>query len=185
MNRVGVVAAVLFSLLMSAGCSVQTGSQRLDSADGQVGRLRLLRVAVDSPGPGGSIHVAGNSAALLLTIANFGGTEDVLTAASASVARQVVLRDGGAAAQPSLQVPVPASGATILDDVTGLHLELSGLWQTLRGGSRILVEFEFRDAGSVTIQVPVRRYTDVPVDRVPQPDIDRDDRTAPVPDRRP
>jgi copper(I)-binding protein len=167
MNRVGVFAAVLLSVLVSAGCSVQTGSPRPDSVNGEVGRLRLLRVAVDSPGPAGSIHVAGNSAALLLTIANFGGAEDVLTGASAGVARQVVLRDGDAAAQSNLQTAVPASGAAVLSDVTGPHLELSGLLRTLRAGSRVLVTFQFRDAGSVTIQVPVRTYTDVPVDRRP------------------
>ncbi len=184
MNRVGAVVAILLSLLVSAGCSAPTGPRQPDSVDGQVGRLWLLRVAVDSPGPRGSTHVAGDSAALLLTIANFGGSGDVLTAASANVARRVVLRDGDAAGQSPLQVAVPASGAAILDDVTGLHLELSGLWQTVRGGSRILVTFEFRDAGSVTIRVPVRRYTDVPVDRISPPDGDRVAGTT-QPDRRP
>jgi copper(I)-binding protein len=158
---------LLVSLLASAGCSVQTPSQGQDGVDGEVGRLRLLQVAVDSPGPRGSVHVAGNRAALLLTIANFGGSEDLLTGVSASVARQIVLRDGDSDEERTpLQVTVPASGAAMLDDVSGLHLELSGLWQTVRAGSRILVEFQFRDAGSVTLQVPVRRYTDVPVDRI-------------------
>ncbi|GIJ55570.1 copper chaperone PCu(A)C [Virgisporangium aurantiacum] len=185
MNRVGVFAAILLSLLGSAGCSAQAGSQQVDSVDGQVGPLRLLRVAVDSPGPRGSIHVAGNSAALLLTIANFGGAEDVLTAASTDVAREVVLRDGDAAARSPLQMAVPASGAAVLHDVTGPHLELSGLRRPLRGGSSVVVTFQFRDAGLVTIRVPVRSYTDVPVDRISQPDGDRDARTAPPPDRRP
>jgi copper(I)-binding protein len=169
MKRVGVVAAILCSLLASAGCVVTTGSADPDSADGQVGRLQLLRVAVESPGARGSTHVAGNSAALLLTIANFGETEDVLTAVSTNAARQVVLRDGDAAAQSRLQVAVPASGAAVLDEVAGPHLELSGLWEPLRGGSSVLVSFEFRDAGSGTMRVPIRRYTDVPVDRVPPP----------------
>lgn len=171
MKRLGVVE-ILIALLASAGCVVQTttvAAPDTGGADAEVGRLRLNRVAVESPGPPGSIHVAGNSAALLVTIANFGDAPDVLTGVAGNAARRVVLRDGDTVQAPPLQVTVPASGAAVLDDVTGVHLELADLWEPLRGGSRILVTFEFRDAGPVTVQVPVRRYTDVPVDRVPPP----------------
>jgi copper(I)-binding protein len=167
MKRLGVVVLLL---LASAGCVVQSGSPATDSMDGEVGRLRLNRVAVESPGARGSTHVAGDSAALLLTIANFGAAGDVLTGVSSNAARQVVLRDGDGEAQPAFQVDVPASGAAMLDEVTGPHLELSGLWETLAAGSRVLVTFEFRDAGAVTMRVPVRRYTDVPVDRIAPPE---------------
>ena len=185
MKRVGVVAAVVFGLLVSAGCTAQPRSRVVDSVDGQVGRLRLLRVAVDSPGPGGSTHIAGNSAALLLTVANFGEAEDVLVAATASAARQIDFRDGDEVRQSPLEVAVPAGGAAVLGEVTGPHLELSGLRSTLRGGSHVLVTFVFRDAGSVLMRVPVRSYTDIPVDRIPQPDGQPAAGTPPPPDRRP
>lgn len=184
MKRVGVVAAVLLCLLGSAGCTAQPRSRAVDSVDGQVGRLRLLRVAIDAPGPSGSIHIAGSNAALVLTIANFGEAEDALVAATATVAGQIVLRDGDAVTPAPLQLAVPAGGAAVLGEVTGPHLELSGLRASLRSGSQVLVTFVFRDAGSVLLQVPVRSYTDVPVDRVPPPDGQPAAGTPPPPDRR-
>jgi copper(I)-binding protein len=49
-------------------------------------QLRLLSVAIASPGARGGMHLTGDSAALLLTIANDGKAEDVLTGARADVA---------------------------------------------------------------------------------------------------
>src|SRR3954469_8263913 len=100
MNRIGVVGTLLLALLLLVGCgTAQTGSPNLDrsrigldSVDGRGGQLRLLSVSVASPGGRGSIHIAGDDAALLLTIANDGEADDVLTGASADVARQVVSR---------------------------------------------------------------------------------------------
>jgi copper(I)-binding protein len=177
MTRIGVVAAILLTLLALAGCaSSQAGSANLDrarigldSVDGQVGGLRLLSVAVASPGPRGSIHLAADSAALLLTIANDGEADDVLTGVSADVAEQVVLRDGDASPEPRVEVPVPPGGVAVLREVTGLHLELDGLDQTLRSGFSVPVIFQFRDAGTVTLEVPIRTYTDVRPDRFSTP----------------
>jgi periplasmic copper chaperone A len=177
MNRITVVGTVLLTVLVFAGCgSAQAGSSHTDSArieldslDGQVGQLRLLSVAVASPGARGSMHIAGDSAALFLSIANDGKAEDVLIGASADVTKQVVFRNGDDPPDPHLQVRVPPGGLAVLDEVTGPHLELFGLRETLRGGFSVPVTFEFRDAGSVTLKVPIRTYTDVPVDRIPQP----------------
>ena len=115
------------------------------------------------------MHIAGDDAALLLTIANDGKTEDVLIGASAEVAQQVVFRNGDGPPVPQLQVPVPAGDVTVLREVTAPHLELSGLRNTLRTGSGVPVTFEFGTAGTVTLDVPIHTYTDVPVDRIPQP----------------
>jgi copper(I)-binding protein len=177
MNRIGVVGTILLTLLVLAGCgSAQASSPTLDRAgtgldvvDGQVGQLRLLNAVIASPGARGSVHVAGDSAALLLSIANNGKVDDVLIGARADVAQQVVFRNGDGPPDPHLPVPVPPTGMAVLREVTGPHLELSGLRETLRSGSSVPVTVEFRDAGSVTLVVPVRTYTDVPVDRIPQP----------------
>jgi copper(I)-binding protein len=179
MNRTGVAGTILLLLLVLAGCgSGQTASSDLlfsrariglDSVDGQVGQLRLLSVSIASPGTRGSIHIAGDSAALLVTIANDGEREDVLTATSTAVAEQVVFRDGDAAPEPDLQVPVPSGGVAIAREVTGPHLELSGLQERLRSGFSVPVTFEFRGAGSVTLSVPIRTYTDVRPDRFSTP----------------
>jgi copper(I)-binding protein len=49
--------------------------------------------------------------------------------------------------------------------VSGLHLELSGLHEILRSGFSIPVTFDFRDAGAVTLTVPIRTYADVRPDK--------------------
>lgn len=177
MNRIAALAAILLTLLVLAGCgSRQAGSAQLHQAmaevhgvDGQVGSLRLLNIAIESPGARGSKHIDGNSAALLLTIANDGKTEDVLTGAGTEVAERVVLRNGDAAPAPRLEVPVPPGKVAVLSEVTGPHLELSPLRDTLRPGSSVPITFEFRDAGSVTAKVPIASYTDVRPDKYLEP----------------
>jgi copper(I)-binding protein len=171
MNRTRVVGTILLTLLL-AGCgSTQPGPAGVgpEGVGGQLGDLRLLGVTVDSPGARGSMHIAGDSAALLLTIANDGKAEDVLIGARADVAQQVVFRDGDSPPVPHLQVPVPAGDVTVLREVTAPHLELSGLREALRTGSSVPITFEFGTAGTVTLDVPIHTYTDVAVDRIPQP----------------
>jgi copper(I)-binding protein len=100
-----------------------------------------------------------------LTIANDGEDEDVLTGASTDVAEGIVLRDGDDPPDADLRVPVPSGGVAVVRDVTGAHLELSGLQERLRSGLSVPVTFDFRDAGSVTLSVPIRTYDDVRPDR--------------------
>ncbi|MGY1603984.1 copper chaperone PCu(A)C [Geodermatophilus sp. SYSU D00815] len=177
MRRTGVLATTALLLLVLAGCgSARTGSSNLDrarigldSVDGRVGELRLLSVSLASPGTRGSLHIAGDSAALLLTVANDGEAEDALTGAGTDVAEEVVLRDGDASPEPRVDVPVPPGGVAVLREVTGPHLELTGLRETLRSGFSVPVTFEFRDAGPVVLEVPVRTYTDVRPDRFTEP----------------
>src|SRR3954469_16685837 len=179
MNRTGAVAAILCTLLALAGCgSGQTAAADpffsrtrigLDSVDGQVGEGRFLTVATASPGTRGSIHLAGDSAALLLTLANDGTSKDVLTGASTEAADQVLFRDGDAPASSHLHTAASPGAVAALREVTGPHLELSGLAAPLRSGFSVPVTFQFRDAGSVTLKVPIRTYTDVRPDRASIP----------------
>src|SRR5689334_14483223 len=110
-------AVVLLTVVLVTGCAVQSGTTNLDrarigldSVDGRVGDLRLLSVSIASPGRRGSTHLAGDSAALLLTVANDGQDDDALTGADADVARRVVFRDGDGPARRELAVTVPAGG---------------------------------------------------------------------------
>jgi periplasmic copper chaperone A len=177
MNRIGAVATILLTLLVVAGCSSgQAGPPTLapagigpDTVDGQVGQIRLLGVAIASPGARGSMHIAGDSAALLLTITNDGKAAEALTGASTDAARQIVFRNGDGPPDPHLQVPVPPGDMAVLHQITGPHLELTGLRENLRSGFSVPVTFEFHDGGSLTLNVPVGTYTDVAVDRIPQP----------------
>jgi copper(I)-binding protein len=174
MHRIGVLGTGLVALLVLAGCgSVQTGSTNLDrarigldSVDGRAGDLRLLSVSIASPGPSGSTHLAGDSAALLLTVANDGEDDDVLVGADADVAEQVVRRNGDGSADVDLHVAVPAGKVVVLREVSGPHLELDGLHETLRSGFSVPVTFEFQDAGTVTLSVPIRTYEGVRPDRL-------------------
>jgi periplasmic copper chaperone A len=168
MNRGKVAVAALLALLLLAGCgSMQAGSGNPYRArigvdtDGQVGQLRLLSVAIAAPDGRGSTHLAGDSAELFLTIANDGGAEDVLTAATSEAAQQVVFRNGDASPDPRLELSVPPAGVAVLRETTGPHLELSGLRETLHSGLSVPVTFRFRDAGSLSLEVRVRTYTDV------------------------
>jgi copper(I)-binding protein len=179
MKRIGVSAAILLTLLVLAGCAPSQAASSdpffsrtrigLDSVDGQVGQLRLLSVSIASPGPRGSIHLAGDSAALLLTVANDGGAEDVLIGVRAEAARQVVFRTGDASPNSHLHVVVSPGAAAVLREVTGPHLELEDLNQTLRSGFSVPVTFQFRDAGTVTLEVPIRTYDDVRPDKFSTP----------------
>jgi copper(I)-binding protein len=177
MNRIGTVGSILLTLLVFAGCgSEQAPSQNrdqatteLETADGQAGQLRLLGVAIASPGARGSMHIAGDSAALLLTITNDGKAEDALSGASTDAAAQVVFRDGDASPVPRVNMSIPPGEVAVLREVAGPHLELAGLHQTLRSGSSVPVTFTFRDAGSVTLEVPVNAYTDVRPDKYLEP----------------
>ena len=171
MHRIG--AAALLTVVLLAGCGVPSGSRNLersriglDSVDGRVGDLRLLSVSIASPGPRGSTHLAGDTAALLLTVANDGQDDDALTAVDTDVAQQVVLRDGDGPAEERLDVAVPAGGVAVLREVDGEHLELLQLRETLRSGFSVAVTFEFRDAGAVTLRVPIRTYEGVRPDRL-------------------
>ncbi|MGY1804873.1 copper chaperone PCu(A)C [Blastococcus sp. SYSU D00922] len=176
MKRAGFVATLLLVVLL-AGCSaLRTGPSsyehtrfQLDSVDGRIGPLRLLSVSIASPGTRGSFHVAGDSAALLLTIANDGEDEDELIGASSDVADEVVLRDGDDPPDADVAVTVPPGGVAVVRDVAGAHLELTGLQERLRSGLDVPVTFEFRDAGSLTLSVPVGTYTDVRPDRFSPP----------------
>ena len=173
MNRLGVIGTILLTLVVLTGCgALRTGSASfdstrfgLDSVDGRVGELRLLSVSIASPGGRGSIHLAGDDAALLLTVANDGDVDDELIGASAEVAEQIVLRDGDGSPTSHLEETVPTGGVAVLREVSAEHLELSGLRENLRSGLSVPVTFRFRDAGSVTLSVPVGIYSDVRPDR--------------------
>jgi copper(I)-binding protein len=160
-----VLAVVL--LLAATACSRERGdsagttvplTRTLDSVDGQVGALQLLHVHIASPGERGAGHAADGDVELFLTLANAGPEPDVLTAVTADGAAAALLRDGDAEPTAQLAVEVPPGGVAPLRDVTGPHLELTGLTDPLAGGTRVDVTFTFRDAGPVTLPVPVAVY---------------------------
>ena len=114
MNRIAAVAATLLCLLALVGCGSLPSSPNLDrarigldSVDGRVGELRLLSVSVASPGGRGSVHVAGDSAALLLTIANDGAADDELTGVATDVPDDAGPEPDDARPGPDVAAPWP------------------------------------------------------------------------------
>jgi copper(I)-binding protein len=168
-SLVGVLAAGVLGLAVTGCGSADSGNgaasttrpRALDSVDGQVGPLRLLSVRVASPGDRGNGFEAGDDVPLLLTLANDGAAADVLTGASSDAAAGVAYRDGDQPPTGALQVGVPPGGIAPLREVSGPHLELSDLHESLRSGVSVSVTFSFRDAGSVTLQVPVATYDSI------------------------
>lgn len=103
--------------------------------------------------PGMSMGVA------YLSITNRGAKPDALIGASMSLAESVEIHqtrvvDGMARMRPMSEVPLPA-GATVKIEPGGTHLMLVGLKEPLVAGRRLPLTLEFREAGSITVELSV------------------------------
>jgi copper(I)-binding protein len=98
--------------------------------------------------------------AVYFSISNGGTKEDKLLAVSSGVAGSVEIHEtqtikGVMQMRPVASVSCPP-GATVKVEPGGLHVMLLGLKQPLIEGTRMELTLRFRDAGALTIQVPVR-----------------------------
>jgi len=115
--------------------------------------------ATESPPPSGSASPSASSgptaeAYLVVTVYNRGEQPDQLTGAQVQGA-SVTPRDQSASA---LTVD-PREALRFVDpevDGSGPVLEVSGFAQPIQDGTAVPVTFQFQNAGSVTLQVPVR-----------------------------
>jgi copper(I)-binding protein len=147
------LGAGALALLMPAiaGCEAGNGAPTLEfhaaSAGSQtiVNGIRINNVFVLGA-PSGSTLPAGSSASLFLSLFNDGATGDTLESASAVGAASVTV-DGAPVALPS-ETPVNLTGPTpsaVLDNLSS----------PLASGGYIPVTLQFKNAGPVTLQVPV------------------------------
>jgi copper(I)-binding protein len=88
------------------------------------------------------------------------GAEDQLLAVSSPIAGSVEIHEtqtvkGVMQMRQVLSVACPA-GATVKIQPGGLHIMLLGLKQPLVEGARLDLTLRFRDAGSLSLQVPVQ-----------------------------
>lgn len=168
-----VAAAAATVAVVAAGCGESTTSSssgpapssagpassspvrpfRTDSIDGRVGSLDLLHVHVDAPP--GDAHPAGENAPLLLTLSNKGTAEDTLTSVVSPDAEQVIYRDGTGSAQDEINVAVRPGQVYSLQALGGPHLELVGLRRDKAAPLYATVVFQFEEAGTVKLKVPV------------------------------
>jgi periplasmic copper chaperone A len=99
-------------------------------------------------------------AAVYFSVSNHGTTEDRLLAVSSTAAGSVEIHEtqlikGVMQMRPVASVDCPP-GATVKVEPGGLHVMLLALKQPLIEGTRMDLTLRFRDAGVLTIQVPVR-----------------------------
>jgi copper(I)-binding protein len=147
------LGAGALALLMPAiaGCEAGNGAPTLEfhaaSAGAQtvVNGIRITNVFVLGA-PSGASLPAGSSASLFLSLFNDGTTADTLVSATAAGASSVTL-DGAPVALPS-ETPVNLTGPQP-------SAVLNNLSAPLASGGYIPVTLQFKNAGPVTLQVPV------------------------------
>ena len=147
------LGAGALALLMPAiaGCEAGNGAPTLmfhaASAGAQtvVNGIRITNVFVLGA-PSGSTLPAGSSASLFLSLFNDGATDDTLQSVSAAGAASVTLA-GGTVALPS-ETPVNLTGPQP-------SAVLNNLSAPLPSGGYVKVTLQFKNAGPVTLQVPV------------------------------
>ncbi len=141
------------ALLMTAiaGCEAGNGAPTLEFHAASAGTqtvfhgIRITNVFVLGA-PSGSTLPAGSSASLFMSLFNDGQTEDTLEGATAAGAASVTLA-GGTVALPS-QIPVNLTGPQP-------SAVLNNLSAPLASGGYVKVTLQFKNAGPVTLQVPV------------------------------
>jgi copper(I)-binding protein len=98
--------------------------------------------------------------AVYFSVSNRGAKEDKLLAVDSTVAGSVEIHEtqmlkGVMQMRPVASVSCPP-GATVKVEPGGLHVMLLGLKKPLIEGTRMDLTLRFRDAGVLTIQVPVQ-----------------------------
>jgi len=162
--RPAVAVGVGLTLLLggcSTGQEAQTASQppAVDGAQGQIGQIAVRNATLAYPEGGDRFYETGSDAPLLLTIVNMGNSEDELTSVTSPVAAstrvegqhtlppQRTLRAIGAADESAEAAQNLAQGQ--------IRIVLEDLGEEVRPGKTVPVTLLFRQAGEVTVQVPV------------------------------
>lgn len=179
------VAACCATAVVTAGCGAgqltQTDSQvaAIDGATADVGSIALRDVQLSYPEGMPTGYPAGADVPLQLTIVNQGNTAEVLESVSTPMARQVLLQGAstipaersvatpeeartdvapGDAGHGAATAPVDASLSPL--DFGEIRIMLVDLTGPLRPGLNAEITFVFRDAGPVTLPVPMAPPTD-------------------------
>ncbi|MGH3919684.1 MAG: copper chaperone PCu(A)C [Pseudonocardiaceae bacterium] len=157
------VAACCAAAVALAGCGAgqitQTDSQvaAVPGAYGDVGSIALRNVLIHYPPSPNGTYPVGSNVPVLLTIANLGTSADELISVTSPAASQVLVL-GTSTIPPGTNVtstigPTPAGAQSPL--VAGELRIVLNTTQPLRAGLNTPVTFVFRDAGTVTVPVPM------------------------------
>jgi copper(I)-binding protein len=120
----------------------------------QVGHIQISRLRAAPTPPSASV------AAIYLWITNSGSQADRLLSVSSPLAasagmHSTTMTQGMMQMRAVEAVDIPP-GVAIKMQPGGLHIMLQGLKQPLAPGSSLPLILEFRDAGMLTVQVPVK-----------------------------
>lgn len=169
-TRVARIVACGAAALALAGCGAgqvtQTDAQvaAIDGASADVQDIALRDVLLSYPENTQGSYPAGSDVPVQFTIVNQGTGADTLTSVSTPAARQVLVQGN---------TTVPASTSVVSNGEAGsgggpagtrpaspldageMRIVLTGTTRTLRPGQNIDLTFVFRNAGTVTLPVPI------------------------------
>lgn len=150
-------SAALALVGCSAGQITQTDSQvsAVDGTSGNVGTTIALRDAqIPYPSNPNGTYPAGSTVPVLVTIINQGNSTDELTAVTSPAGQALAL---GTTQIPPGTTVVSTAGSTVQTSplVVGQLRVLLTTTRPLRAGLNTPLTFQFRNAGTVTIPVPI------------------------------
>ncbi|MGH3520003.1 MAG: copper chaperone PCu(A)C [Haloechinothrix sp.] len=158
-------AAAVGVAIAVAGCGAgqvtQTGTHQpaVNGSHATVGTLSLNDVALAFPEGEDRYYAAGSDAPLTLNIANRGDQADELTEVTSPAAASVTVEgDTEIVARRAVSVLAEEAGAgssAESEQIGVARIVLEGLKQDLRPGQTIMITLTFRDAGQVTLRVPI------------------------------
>ncbi|MGE0297942.1 copper chaperone PCu(A)C [Pseudonocardia sp.] len=160
-NRIakGIAAAAAALLLAGCGAGQLTGTSTQGSssggANGSAGNIlvRDAEIEFGTAAPAAVVFPAGASAPLMMHIVNQGYAADTLVSASSPIASSVQV--GGATELPGGQALLVGTAPELLPGTQATQLTLVGLTEPVRAGLTYPVELTFRDAGRISLNVPV------------------------------
>lgn len=174
------IAVALVAGGCAAGQVTQTDSQvaAVNGAGGTVGPIAVRDAVLEYPGdPAG--YTAGADAPLLVSIANSGDMADELVSVTTPAAGDVTVEgratipSGFAVSSAGDGPDDPTPSATLQNDrpIEGgeLRITLNDLTGPIRPGLPTFVTFLFRDAGELTLRVPVANPEDPRTEGTPAP----------------
>ncbi len=178
----------------------QQGAQAIDGSNGGVGPMLVRNVVLSYPENGTNFYPEGADAPLELVIVNEGNQPDTLVSVSTPAAREVLIQGNtqipsGTAftvikvdephTSPILPVPplplprpqqpsapaAPEADSSIRLGFGELRIVLIDLIRPIRAGESVPVTFLFRNAGEVTVPVPIANsgFTREEIPRTPGP----------------
>jgi copper(I)-binding protein len=147
-----------------AGQRAQTANEFsvVDGASANVGLMGVRNAGITAPAdPAG--YTKGGQATLSMTVINNGNSADTLvsvttpSAARATIAAPTPTAAASTAATATTGISVPANGAVAVGTATGsAKITLANLSARLVPGELVSVTMNFRGAGQVTLQLPVK-----------------------------